>query len=403
MVVFVINNPEKHLHPIKVWLADPDQLEPVCLTQAVNLANIPFLHKWVALMPDTHPGYGMPIGGVAAMKGIVVPNAVGVDIGCGICFSETSLSREALTPQIGQKLIEQVMQRIPLGFRHQDKKQNAPLIEAFLKENSASLKQHFVLFKELEDVLFQIGTLGSGNHFIEIQEDDLGKICLMVHSGSRNIGLKIANYFNEKAKVISKKNGWQTHVRNQLAFMPVDSESGRAYLEWMEVALLFARENRRLMMETIQRILTETFPGTQVISELNVHHNYAALETHYGEDVWVHRKGAIKVGKGELGIIPGAMGSSSFIVEGLGNAESFNSCSHGAGRHISRRQALKEIQKERVFQDLESLGVQVGTPDRDGLVDESRFVYKDIYAVMENQKDLIRPVKVLKSVLVVKG
>ena len=136
---------------------------------------------------------------------------------------------------------------------------------------------------------------------------------------------------------------------------------------------------------------------------MNVHHNYAALETHYGERVWVHRKGAIKVEKGELGIIPGAMGAASFIVEGLGNPESFNSCSHGAGRHISRSQAFKEIPKDRVFKDLEALGVQVGTPDRDGLVDESRFVYKDIHQVMENQKDLIRPVKVLKSVLVVKG
>lgn len=401
--MFVIENPARHRAPIKVWLENADQLEPVCLGQAINLANIPFLHQWVALMPDTHQGYGMPIGGVAAMKDVVIPNAVGVDIGCGVCFCETDLSREALTTEIGRKLIERIMERIPVGFKHQETPQEAPDIGTFLKENELRLKQHFVLYRELEGVFYQLGTLGGGNHFIEFQEDELGKITVMVHSGSRNIGLKIANYFNDKAKIISKKNGWQSHARNQLALMPADSEGGRAYLEWMQVALMFARENRQHMMAVLQEILRETFPQIQFFRELNVHHNYAALETHYGESVWVHRKGAIKVEKGELGIIPGAMGSQSFIVEGLGNPESFYSCSHGAGRHISRRQAFKEIQKDRVFQDLETLGVLVGTPDKDGLVDESRFVYKDILTVMENQKDLIRPVKQLKSVLVVKG
>lgn len=401
--MFVIENPSRHKAPIKVWLENEQQLEPVCLGQAINLANIPFLHQWVALMPDTHQGYGMPIGGVAALKDVVIPNAVGVDIGCGVCFSETDLLREALTPDMGRKLIARIMERIPVGFRHQDRMQDAPNIQMFLKENEAGLKQQILLYRELEGVFYQLGTLGGGNHFIELQEDENRKLTLMVHSGSRNIGLKIANYFNEKAKLISKKNGWQSHARNQLAFMPAESEGGQAYLEWMQVALLFARENRSRMMTALQEILREVFPQIQFSQELNVHHNYAALETHYGEQVWVHRKGAIRVEKGELGIIPGAMGSLSFVVEGLGNPESFNSCSHGAGRHISRRQALKEIQKEKVFQDLESLGVQVGTPDRDGLVDESRFVYKDIRTVMENQKDLIKPVKQLKSVLVVKG
>lgn len=401
--MFVIENPSRHKVPIKVWLESADQLEPVCLSQAVNLANIPFLHQWVALMPDTHQGYGMPIGGVAALKDVLIPNAVGVDIGCGVCFTETDIDREKLTPELGKKLIQRVMERIPVGFTHQEKALEAPNIGCFIKENETRLKQHVILYRELEGVFYQLGTLGGGNHFIEFQEDECGKLALMVHSGSRNIGLKIANYFNEKAKIISKKNGWQPHVRNQLAFMPADSEGGRAYLEWMQMALLFARENRSCMMIALQDILRETFPQIQFSKELNVHHNYAALETHYGESVWVHRKGAIKVTNGELGIIPGAMGSLSFVVEGLGNPESFNSCSHGAGRHISRRQALKEIRKERVFQDLETLGVQVGTPNREGLVDESRFVYKDILTVMENQKDLIRPVKQLKSVLVVKG
>lgn len=401
--MFILDNPSRHKAPIKVWLSGPAELEAVCLNQATNLANIPYIHQWVALMPDTHQGYGMPIGGVAALREMVIPNAVGVDIGCGICFAETDIPREALTPEIGRRLIGRLMERIPVGFRHQEAPQEAPDIQGFLKARQARLKGHGQLYRELEGVFYQLGTLGGGNHFIELQEDDTGRICIMIHSGSRNIGLKIANYFNEKAKVISKKNGWQSHVRNQLAFMPADSESGRSYLEWMEVALLFARENRRMMMDTVQEVLKEQFPTLSVLREVNVHHNYVALETHYGEAVWVHRKGAIRAGAGELGVIPGAMGTASYLVEGLGNPEAFMSCSHGAGRHISRKQALKEIRREQVFQDLEALGVQVGTPDRDGLVDESRFVYKDIRTVMENQQDLVRVLKTLRSVLVVKG
>lgn len=401
--MFVLDNPARHKAPIKVWLEGPEHLETVCLNQAINLANIPFLHQWVALMPDTHQGYGMPIGGVAALREVVIPNAVGVDIGCGICFAETDLPREALTPETGRRLIARIMERIPVGFKHQETPQTAPAVEAYLAENRARLKGHGQLYRELEGVFYQLGTLGGGNHFIELQADDGGRICLMVHSGSRNIGLKIANYFNEKAKLISKKSGWQTHVRNQLAFMPADSESGRAYLEWMETALLFAAENRRLMMEALRDILQAEFPTVNFLREVNVHHNYAALETHYGEAVWVHRKGAIRAGAGEIGIIPGAMGAASYLVEGLGNPESFCSCSHGAGRHISRKQALKEIRREKVFEDLERLGVQVGTPDRDGLVDESRFVYKDIHTVMNDQRDLVRILKTLQSVLVVKG
>lgn len=401
--MFVLDNPARHRAPIKVWLESPDSLEPSCLAQAVNLANIPFLRHWVALMPDTHPGYGMPIGGVAAFKDILIPNAVGVDIGCGVCFAETNLERQQLTEKLGQRIISEIMDRIPLGFKHRQAPQDAPAIETWIKENNGSLQRQFALYKELEGVFHQLGTLGGGNHFIEIQEDQDGMLCLMIHSGSRNLGMKIANYFNEKAKVVSKKNGWQNHARNQLAFFLADSESGKAYLEWMQMALKFAEENRRLMMRELQDILNGLFPELRIVRQINVHHNYAALEHHFGEALWVHRKGAIRVAKGELGVIPGAMGSHSFLVEGLGNEESFMSCSHGAGRHISRKQALKEIKKESVYKDLEEQGVQVGTPDRDALVDESRFVYKDIHRVMANQRDLIQPIKALKSVLVVKG
>jgi len=401
--LFIVEDPEGKRVPIKVWLAGPGELDPVCFTQAKNLARVPFVHKWVSLMPDTHQGYGMPIGGVVALKGVVIPNAVGVDIGCGVISMETELEAAQIDEAVGKRIIGKIMSRIPLGFKHHGEKQKSDALEIWIQERQTSLKQNFSLFKELEMVPFQLGTLGGGNHFIEIQRDESGRLCVMIHSGSRNFGKKIADYYNEKANGFAKKNGWQTHARDQLAFLPVDSEGGRAYLEWMTMALLFAQENRSRMMQVLEAILEEEFQDVRVVRVINAHHNYASEEVHDDQRVWVHRKGAIRVAYGELGIIPGAMGMESYIVRGRGNSESFFSCSHGAGRHISRRQAMKEISTDRVFEDLKERGVIVGTPDRAGLVDESRFVYKDINAVMEQQKDLVEPVKTLRSILVVKG
>lgn len=401
--MFVLNDPGGSRVPIKVWLSGPDDLEPVCLTQARNLSAIPFVHQWVALMPDTHQGYGMPIGGVVALRDVVIPNAVGVDIGCGVIFMETDLDADRLDERTGRQLIERVMNRVPVGFKHQEKKQHSDVLADQLEETRERLSKNGTLYREMDAMPFQLGTLGGGNHFIELQRDENGKVCLMVHSGSRNFGKKIADYYNEKAKEYAKKHGWQSHARDQLAFLPVDSESGKGYLEWMNFALTFAQENRSHMMSALWDLLHDTFSGIRRVQVVNAHHNYAALEEHYGQSVWVHRKGAIRVQAGEIGIVPGAMGMESYLVEGLGNPESFCSCSHGAGRHISRRQAMKEINQTRVFDDLKARGVQVGTPNRAELVDESRFVYKDIHAVMDQQRDLVKPVKTMRSVLVIKG
>lgn len=401
--MFVLFNESQQLNPIKVWLKSASELNQVCKKQAVNLSNIPHVHKWIALMPDTHQGYGMPIGGVAAVKDIVIPNAVGVDIGCGVIYIDTGLHRSKLKERHGKKIIQKLMERIPVGFRHHQEKQANKAIQERLEMEAEYLKLNQTLYQEIEPIHYQIGTLGGGNHFIELQEDEQGMIGIMIHSGSRNFGYKVANYYNDKAKYYAKKHNAQRHSKNQLAYLPAESEAGRAYIRWMNLALLFARENRYHMMRVVKEVLDEMFAGITYGEEVNAHHNYASLEHHYGEDVWVHRKGAIRVYKDEIGIIPGAMGSFSYIVKGLGNPESFCSCSHGAGRHLSRRQAMKKYKKEMVLKDLYAQGVLIGTPSKSIIVDESRFVYKDINQVMEQQKDLIVPVKKLKTIIVVKG
>jgi len=396
-------NETKQLNPIKVWLNDETELNAVCKKQAINLSNIPYVHKWIALMPDTHQGYGMPIGGVAAFKDIVVPNAVGVDIGCGVIFIETNLRKEKIKERHSKEIIKKIMEQIPLGFNHHKEQQENKVIEERLALEDANFRKNNTLYKEIEPIKYQLGTLGGGNHFIEIQEDENGFIGIMIHSGSRNFGYKVANYYNDKAKLYAKKHGAKTHAKNQLAYLPADSEAGKAYISWMNLALLFARENRYQMMTVVKDILSDIFMNIEFGETINAHHNYASLENHFGEDVWVHRKGAIRVFKDEMGIIPGAMGSHSYIVKGLGNQESFCSCSHGAGRNLSRKQAIKKFKKEMVLEDLYSRGVHIGTPSKSMIVDESRFVYKDIDRVMEQQKDLIVQTKKLKTMIVVKG
>lgn len=401
--MFEIFNASHQRFPIKVWLEKDDQIDDVCFQQSINLSNLPFLHQWVALMPDTHQGFGMPIGGVICLKDHVIPNAVGVDIGCGIAYCQTNISVAALDERTRQKLIREIMEAIPLGFSKRNEAIESIEIENFLKEHEGDLTPHKILMDEMQNAKYQLGTLGSGNHFIEIQKDEEGLLGIMIHSGSRHFGYQVAQHFDEKAAQYCKKSGDKKTQKQKLAYLPVAHPTGQAYLLWMNLAMKFAAENRRIMMSQVQSVFKENFE--QVIFEeiLNVHHNYAALEEHYGERVWVHRKGAIRAGRGELGIIPGAMGTASYIVEGKGEPQSFESCSHGAGRHFSRKQALKIHSKEEVLEDLKALEVSLGTPTDSLIADESRFAYKDISFVMSQQKDLVNIIKELRTVLVVKG
>jgi tRNA-splicing ligase RtcB len=396
-------------------------LDENCLQQALNLAELPFIHKWVALMPDTHMGYGMPIGGVIAAKGTIIPNAVGVDIGCGVVFFKTNIPVRLIREcQTGQgKLVElitrNILRDIPVGFSHHQKRQKSDYLSGLLASGSDFIRE-LEAHPQLADRCFpsafnQLGTLGGGNHFIELQEDEKGELCVMLHSGSRNVGKQVCDYFNKLARMLNER--WQTGVLSsyQLAFLPVDDEAGQSYLRWMDMALNFARENRDLMKERVKAIILRLvtkhtgFGDIEFGMEINAHHNYAALENHYGKSVWVHRKGAISAREGELGIIPGAMGRASYIVKGLGNPESFCSCSHGAGRKMGRRKALATYSEKEVLTELKRQAVILETPSTKGIADESPFVYKDIDDVMAQQTDLavIIPLLKLRTVAVVKG
>ncbi|MTI49294.1 MAG: RtcB family protein [Firmicutes bacterium] len=399
--MFVIYDDKKQYRPIKVWLDDKEQLEESCLEQAKNLSNLPFIHKWVCLMPDTHAGFGMPIGGVIATENVIIPNAVGVDIGCGMGFIETNIHKSELNEGQYKNIVGQIMRDIPTGFKHHKEKQDSEVLDD--AEKNEFFKSIPELYEEIESGYNQIGTLGGGNHFIEIQEDENGFLCVMLHSGSRNFGYKVAKYFNNIAKNLNNK--WYSSVPSNydLAFLPLDIKEGQEYIRWMNLALDFAKENRNKMMEVIKEKLKRIIPGISFNNQINAHHNYASLEKHYDKEVWVHRKGAICVENGNMGIIPGAMGSYSYIVEGLGNPEAFNSCSHGAGRKMSRKKAKELFSVEDTILDLKDQGIVLGKNNKSDVNDEIRWAYKDIDVVIEQELDLIKPIKKLKTLCVIKG
>lgn len=407
--------------PIKIWLPSIEYVEESCLEQANNLSNLPFVFKHVALMPDTHSGYGMPIGGVLATKDVIIPNAVGVDIGCGICYVQTNipstLLREAKTPEgsLLETVIKTILQNIPTGFAHHSKKQSCYTLEKAKQRLNDDIDYFKLMIKaaqafdEIEAGFYQVGTLGGGNHFIELQEDENGMVAIMIHSGSRNFGYKICNRFNLMAKELNEMWFSQVPSEWQLSFLPLYSDVGMAYKAWMDLALDFAKENRNKIMTKVKEIFFNLikkhtgFTDIEISMEVNAHHNYAAIENHFGENVVVHRKGAIRVREGELGIIPGAMGSYSYIVEGLGNPESFFSCSHGAGRLMSRAAALEKFTPNEVIEELNSDGVILGKTDIKDVAEECKGAYKDIDFVISQELDLVKPIKKLKTIGVVKG
>ncbi len=380
--------------PIKLWLK---KIEPGALQQAKNLANLPFAFHHVAIMPDSHQGYGMPIGGVLATKNVVIPNAVGVDIGCGMCAVRTSLQK--INRATLKEIRNAVINSIPVGFSHNKAKQRDWLDDSQKKELSGSVIEH-----EYESSLFQIGTLGGGNHFIEIQEGSDGYIWIMLHSGSRNLGLKVATYYNRAAKDMNKKMGSDVPKHFDLAYLPLDTDDGLSYMREMTSCVDFALQNRKLMLKKIMDIFADlTSEGFSEKPEIiNIAHNYAAVENHFGEDVVVHRKGATKAFKDLKGIIPGSQGSKSYIVRGLGNPESFKSCSHGAGRVMGRKEAQKKLDLASELKKMNDQNIIHGLRSvRD--LDEAAGAYKDIDVVMENQKDLVEILVELKPLAVVKG
>lgn len=380
--------------PIKLWL---DDIEDGTLAQARNLANLPFIFKHVAVMPDAHLGYGMPIGGVMASEEMVIPNAVGVDIGCGMCAvrtSLTSISTEQLKTVLGI-----IRNTIPLGFKHHRKKQQKSLMP---KVQGGRIEDLPIVSREYDNARTQLGTLGGGNHFIEIQKGNDGHIWLMVHSGSRNIGYKVANYYNRLAVDLNRRWGSKIPAKWQLAFLPVNDETGRIYLQEMQYCVDFAYANRKLIMERVKDALTTVVQPVTFEPMINIAHNYAAMETHFHKNVLVHRKGATSARKGEIGIIPGSQGSPSYIVRGKGEPESFQSCSHGAGRKMGRKQAQRQLDLAHEQKVLEDQGILHSVRSKRDL-DEASGAYKNIDEVIENQVDLVEVLVELRPLAVVKG
>jgi len=371
-------------------------MEESALVQAKNLANLPFAYKHIALMPDCHSGYGMPIGGVLATTGVVVPNAVGVDIGCGMCAVKTSL--KTINSEKLKKVMSGIRELVPLGFNHHQVEQDELLMPLLV-----TVPEKGIVVKEYNAAKKQIGTLGGGNHFIEIQKGSDGHIWIMIHSGSRNIGLKVAEHYNNLAKILNAR--WHSAVdkKHDLAYLPIETQEAKDYLAEMQYCVDFAFANRKLMMENIKyafrKVMGKQFAELEFI---NIAHNYARWESHFGNDVIIHRKGATSAMEGETGIIPGSQGTKSYIVNGKGNAESFQSCSHGAGRKMGRKQAQRELDLKKEIANLDRKGIIHSIRNiRD--LDEAPGAYKNIDTVMENQNDLVEVLVELEPLGVIKG
>jgi len=378
--------------PIKLWA---DDIEPGALQQAKNLANLSFAVSHIAIMPDCHEGFGMPIGGVLATTKAVIPNAVGVDIGCGMCAVKTNLNE--LPKEILTRIIKDIRRAIPLGFNHHKQMQD----ERYMPD--LNIISNGIVEREYDSARRQVGTLGGGNHFIEVQCGSDGHIWIMVHSGSRNIGLKVADHYNRIAKRINENNPVKEDRQRDLASIPLGSGQASEYMSEMQYCLGFAFSNRKLMMATIEGIFSDNIgQGYDGLDFINIAHNYAAVEQHFGREVVLHRKGATSARKGEKGIIPGSQGTSSYIVTGKANPDSFMSCSHGAGRIMGRNQARRVLDLERERRKLDRKGI-IHSLHNAGDLDEAPGAYKNIKRVMELQADLVDIVLELSPLAVVKG
>jgi len=376
--------------PIKMWL---DEMEPQALAQAKNLANLPFAYKHIAIMPDSHVGYGMPIGSVLATQGVVIPNAVGVDIGCGMVAQKTHL--QDISVEELKKVLGIARKMIPVGFDHHKEAQDEALMPLHYEDL-------FIVRNQYKGALKQLGTLGGGNHFIEIQRGSDGYIWIMIHSGSRNLGYKVANHYNRLAQRLNER--WLSVVEKskELAFLPIETQEAHEYIDEMNYCIDFGVANRTLMMQRMMEAMHEIKGPFEVDEIINKPHNFAAWEHHFGKNVLVHRKGATRAFEGELGMIPGSQGTKSYIIRGKGNPESFMSCSHGAGRKMGRKQAKRNLNLEEEISLLEKQNILHAIRHKSDL-EEAAGAYKDIFEVMDNQTDLVDIVVELQPLAVIKG
>jgi tRNA-splicing ligase RtcB (3'-phosphate/5'-hydroxy nucleic acid ligase) len=391
---------------IKMWTRGVP-VEDEAREQLARTAKMPFIFRHLAVMPDVHVGKGSTVGSVIPTLKAVIPAAVGVDIGCGMMAAKTTLTAADLPDSLAE--IRSAIERaVPHGrtVGKRDKgawgEQPPPAADAawaILAEPFARLVEKHPRLKNTNNRA-HLGTLGTGNHFIEVCLDEADAVWFMLHSGSRGVGNAIGSHFIELAK--KDMRTWMINLPDQdLAYFPEGTEHFDDYVEAVEWAQHFAQQNREVMMQNVVRAVRDVMPKAfeTHVEAINCHHNYVSRENHFGENILVTRKGAVRARKGELGIIPGSMGARSFIVRGLGNAESFDSCSHGAGRKMSRTEARRRFSVD------DHVAATAGVECRKDkeVIDETPAAYKDIEAVMHAQRDLVEIVHTLKQVVCVKG
>ena len=378
-----------------MWLSD---IEKSAREQVENLASLPFVYHHIALMPDCHAGMGMPIGGVLPTNDVVIPNAVGVDIGCGMCAVKTNIRARKMTKTMLRKVVMPgIRERIPLGMDHHKEMQDEKYLPTvFDIDKLQVVKNHY------KSIHHQVGTLGGGNHFIEIQRDEKGWLWIMIHSGSRNLGKQVGDFYNKRAKWFNELYYSRVESDLMLPFLPLKTPEFNDYWREMEYCMAFAKCNRSLMMERIEEVVADALPNVEFEPAIDIAHNYAAWENHFGHNCIVHRKGAVRAREGEVGIIPGSMGTSSYIVEGLGNPDSFMSSSHGAGRAMSRMQAIKTLNLEEEIKRMDAKKIIHGLRVQRDL-DEAASAYKDIDQVIALEADLVKIKTRLEPIAVIKG
>jgi len=393
--------------PLFNWCPNVEQ---GALDQITSILKLPFVEHG-SLMADAHLGMQMPIGGVVATNNVIVPNWVGVDEGCGMIAVKTNLTKSQLEDMDLRKRIHHSASRgVPMGFSHNTQKRMNTLRNRlqnkvnyiFDKTGIDNLDDFQVLKHAEKDLWSQLGTLGGGNHFMEVDYDEDDMIWIVIHSGSRNMGKKICEYFNRVAEEENKK--WHSIDTGGIPFLPVNTPEGKGFLAWLDFALRFAYLNRAVMMNEVKEALLHEFPNVEFEPEINIHHNYVVIENHFGKNVWVHRKGATSAKLDETGIIPGSMGTATYITKGLGNTNSLMSCSHGAGRKMGRKafnvQANTPEMMEKIKKSMEGIVYtkfaketnrkrkETGNLD----VSEASDAYKNIEDVMGNQTDLVKPI-----------
>jgi tRNA-splicing ligase RtcB len=400
--------------PVKAWTRGVP-IDEGARRQLANVARLPFIHGHVAAMPDVHFGRGATVGSVIPTKGAIIPAAVGVDIGCGMAAVRTTLGATDL-PDGLRDLRLAIEAAVPHGgpgvkgsWAERGRRRPVEISTLFSNRYPAGrsladrlkaiAEKHATLGADATTALNQLGTLGGGNHFIEVCLDEGDRVWVMLHSGSRGIGNKIGAFFIERAKEQVAAADIRL-VDRDLAWLDEGTDAFADYVVALGWAQHYAASNRRAMLESVVQALQRELPPFELAVEaVNCHHNYVAREEHFGATVWLTRKGAVRAGAGELGIIPGSMGAKSFIVRGKGNKESFETCSHGAGRLLSRGEAKRRF----TLEDHAAATAHVECRKDEGVIDETPGAYKDIDAVMAAQADLVEIVHTLRQVVCVKG